>query len=220
MSTNEDGRPEAEPQQSQPQPQPQEAAPAAEPTPPSLPERAPRVTVTLLALMALLFIAELVLSLGDISGLLQPDIQTLVGLGGSMRALVLAGDWWRLLSSTLLHADLVHLVLNGICLFMAGVVLEQLVGHARTVVLFVLGGLGGSLLSLVLQKEGIVSIGASGAVMAMLAALLVLSRRIPSKEERQALQSQALRILVPSLIPIATRSTGGEIDSPGTSAAR
>jgi hypothetical protein len=48
----------------------------------------------------------------------------------------------------------------------------------------------------------------------------VLSRRIPSKEERQALQSQALRILVPSLIPIATRSTGGEIDSPGTSAAR
>lgn len=211
MSTNEDGRPEAEPQQ----PQLQEPAPVAEPIPPSLPERAPRVTVALLAVMALLFVAELVLSLGDISGILQPDIQTLVGLGGSMRPLVLAGDWWRLFTSTLLHADLVHLVLNGICLFMAGVVLEQLLGHARTFVLFVIGGLGGSLLSLVLQKEGIVSIGASGAVMAMLTCLLVLSRRIPSQQEREAIQGQALRILVPSLIPLVSRSTGGEIDYAG-----
>jgi rhomboid protease GluP len=62
------------------------------------------------------------------------------------------------------------------------------------------------------NPANVVSVGASGAIMALLAAGVVVAFRIPA-HHRGKIQGQLLRVLIPSLLPIATMSgDGGSID--------
>lgn len=188
-----------------------------QPAPKALPRtRFPVLTCALLALLAAVFAVEHVYGLGASSGLLAPGIQTLVALGGLNRNLVLgSGEWYRLFSAALLHGDLLHLLLNGLALYLAGAVLESLVGRRWFFALFVIGALGGSLASLALNPPTIVSVGASGAIMGLLAAAFVCSFRYPSGAVRTQMQMNLLQVLIPSLIPIAVSRTGAHVDFAG-----
>jgi len=182
---------------------------------PALPQKArlPLVTCTLLALLAAVFAAELIYGIGPWSGPLAPAIRTLVALGGLNSSLVLqSGEWYRVLTAAFLHADAFHLLLNGVALYMAGYVLETLVGRAWFLALFVIGALGGSFLSLAINPANMVSVGASGAIMGLLAAAYVCSFRFRAGAERVQIQMGLLQVLVPSLIPIAVSRTGQHID--------
>ncbi len=173
----------------------------------------PVVTVSLLSVLLVAFLLEHVLNLGESSDLLAPDARTLAVLGGLVRASVLEdGEGWRLLTAPLLHADITQLVLLGTALAMVGLVLESLVGRVRTWNLFVAGALGGGALSLLLQEPDVVTVGVSGAVMAMLTGLFIVARDVPSEAERWLLRKAALRVLVPALLPVVFGSWGGTID--------
>lgn len=50
---------------------------------------------------------------------------------------VMAGEFWRLLSSTLLHGHIFHLLFNLYWVWSLGALLEYKLGHARTVAAFV-----------------------------------------------------------------------------------
>jgi rhomboid protease GluP len=78
--------------------------------------------------------------------------------------------------------------------------------------LFFLGSVGGSLMGLVVNSAEIVSVGASGAVMGLLAAALVTVMRFPPGAMRTHLQGQLLGFLIPSLIPLATHGDAGHVD--------
>ena len=175
-------------------------------------ERFPALTIALLAVLAAVFGAELYHGIGEWSGPLAPSIQTLVAFGGLYKPAVLDGEWHRLFTSTLLHGDILHLVFNGVALYMAGMVLESLVGRRWYFTLFVLGGLGGSLMSLAVNPPTVVSVGASGAIMGLCGAALVCSFRYPSGPARTQIQMAMMQVLIPALIPIATTRTGGHID--------
>ena len=54
------------------------------------------------------------------------------------------GEWWRLLTATVLHAHLPHLILNMIALLMIGPIVERLVGRRAFVAFYVACGLAGS----------------------------------------------------------------------------
>lgn len=174
----------------------------------------PLVTFALLALLAVVFLAEQVFRVdGESSGLLGPGVATLAALGGLDKMLVLEqGQWYRLVSAFFLHADLFHLLMNGLALFLAGRVLELLVGRWWFLALFFIGGVCGSLVSLALNPPELLSVGASGAIMALLAAAYVCSFRVPWGPERQRAQMGLLPILVASLIPLAPVQTGHPID--------
>jgi rhomboid protease GluP len=177
---------------------------------------APWLTVSILAVLAVAFVVELVAGVKPWTGLLSPDILTLVACGGLTRSLVQEGEWYRFLTAAFLHGDLVHLFLNGLALVLAGTVLEPLLGRVWMLALFVLGALGGSTLSYLLNPADVVSVGASGAIMGLLAAAFVSSFRLPVGSERQASQMLLLRVLVPSLIPLATtHGEGNQIDYAG-----
>lgn len=60
------------------------------------------------------------------------------------------------------------------------------------------------MLSLMLNPVNIESVGASGAIMGVLAAMWVCSFRFPSGPIRSHLQRTALAVLIPSLLPAAT----------------
>lgn len=178
------------------------------------PDRKPVLASALVAALVLGFAAEHLWGLGgEGHGPLGPSVRTLVGLGGVNSGLVLeGGQWWRLLTAPMLHGDLIHLALNGLCLWFTGAALEALVGRAWMGLVLVVGALGGGALSMALNADTVVSVGASGMLMGVLAALLALSWRIPAGAERAQLQVLSLQLLVPSLIPLATTRTGGQID--------
>jgi len=95
---------------------------------------------------------------------------------------VTAGEYWRLLSSTLLHGSLFHVVANCLVLFMLGRIVENAYGRAPYLIAYVGAGITGALLSaLVTGKQ---SLGASGAVLGMLGVCLAFGyryrRQIPS----------------------------------------
>jgi rhomboid protease GluP len=176
----------------------------------------PLLTVVLLIALAAVFVCELAFGVGPWSGLLTPNIQTLVALGGLNKTLVLeSGEWHRIFSSAVLHADPVHLALNGFCLYLAGSALENLIGRRWFFALFVIGAASGSLLSLTLNPPSVVSVGASGAIMGLLAATFVCSFRYPSGPSRTQIQMATLQVLLPSLLPLAVSRTGQHIDFAG-----
>ena len=152
----------------------------------------PLVTWILPALLAVVFVLELAASGGS-----TPTVITLISLGGINQKLVLAGEWWRMASGTVLHADLNHLLANGISLLIACSTLEALVGRAWAAAIYVVAALAGATASVFSDSTALVSVGASGAVMGVVAAatLCGLVRR------RREFGMEAVRLLISVLIP-------------------
>jgi membrane associated rhomboid family serine protease len=82
---------------------------------------------------------------------------------------LLQGQWWRLLTMCFVHAGLIHLAVNMYALFALGPRGEQLWGRWRFLVLYLLSGLGGSTVAMVVAPTTPV-VGASGALCGLFAA--------------------------------------------------
>lgn len=120
-------------------------------------------------------------------------------------------EWHRLLAPALLHASVLHLLFNCYALFLIGLMLENFIGRAWFLAVFVLGSVGGSLMSLAINPDELVSVGASGAIMALFAAALATSFRRADPNARKALQKWLIQVLVLSLLPVINLG-GGRID--------
>jgi rhomboid protease GluP len=170
----------------------------------------PILTRTILAALLAVFAAEIHYGIEAPTGLLQPSIKTLVAFGGLTRNLVQqSGEWYRLFSAPFLHADAGHLAMNMVALFIAGRVLERLIGRAWLGAIYVIAALCGSWLSLLLGPATIVSVGASGAIMGLFTAMLVISLHYPPGPIQKGLQMNAIYVLIPSLLPLASALKGG-----------
>jgi rhomboid protease GluP len=185
-------------------------------TPPvvaTAPPSSPVLTLAILAVLVAVFAAELVFGIGPWTKLLQPTNMTLIAFGGIMKDLVLqSGEWYRLLAAPFLHVDATHITMNAIALLLAGSTLEPLIGRAWFGAVYVVGALTGSLLSLALNPPLIIAVGASGAIMGLFAAMLVLSLHFPAGTVRTALQMRAIYVLIPSLLPLAGALNGEKVD--------
>lgn len=88
------------------------------------------------------------------------------------------GEYYRLVTSMFLHFGFAHLCNNMVVLFFMGRNLELEVGKIRFLLIYFLGGLGGNLLSAAEELhtgEYAVSAGASGAIFAVIGALLYVA---------------------------------------------
>jgi hypothetical protein len=118
-----------------------------------------------------------------------------------------------LFTAPLLHANLVHVVCNGLALLLGGTLLERLVGRLWFFAYFAVGALGGSLMSFAIAPANQVSVGASGALMGLFAALFVGGFRLTSgTQARLRLQINSLRVLIPSLVPVLSTTSAIHID--------
>ena len=159
-----------------------------------------RATWALLALLGVCFAVEYIAGVGPRDGA-TPSRDTLDALGGLGPSALRDGEAYRLVACTFLHADPLHLFMNGVALAMAGFLVERTLGAARLVVLYLLGAVGGSLVSLALNRGDMMSVGASGAVLGVFGAGLVLAELYPAAQ-RAPLRFQLARVLVPSLVPM------------------
>lgn len=82
--------------------------------------------------------------------------------------LVFQGEYYRLFTSMFVHLEAMHFFFNAYALYLFGREVESLYGHVRFAIIYILGGLAGSVGSL-LYTDGL-SIGASGAIFAIFAA--------------------------------------------------
>jgi membrane associated rhomboid family serine protease len=137
----------------------------------------------------------------------------LVSAGASLRSAFFAGEWWRALSSVFLHANVLHVGSNLIAFVILGGVAERTFGHGRFLVLFTLAALVGSFASFAQQArvETLGSIGASGAVYGVGAAVVVAAFRM-----RGLLPAWRVRALVGATLPLLLASLAGGFSKPGT----
>ena len=137
---------------------------------------APIATV---ALMAVNILATLLL-FGK-TGSIEPDAQSCVEYGANLKPLTFGGQWWRLATSAFIHFGIKHLVMNMMCLYSIGGLLERLMGHAKMVELYLLTAITGSLASCVFHPNSVCA-GASGAVFglfgAQVACIMILRERL------------------------------------------
>ena len=98
---------------------------------------------------------------------------------GSMNAekVLVDKQYYRLVTAIFLHADIEHIVSNMIYLVGLGQMVEQMIGHVRFAILYLLSGIGASVFSMlysVLTGDIYDAVGASGAIFGLIGALFIL----------------------------------------------
>ena len=94
----------------------------------------------------------------------------------SAESILIKRDYWRIVTAMFLHSGTDHLFSNMITLFFVGAIIEKEIGHIKFVLLYLLSGICGNLLSLLAKVMTVdsYSIGASGAVFGLDGALLAM----------------------------------------------
>jgi rhomboid protease GluP len=119
-------------------------------------------TFALIAVSVLVFLIQILTE-----ALLGGDL--VLFYGAKINANLAAGEAWRLVTPIFVHLDPLHLIVNMYSLWVLGPALERFFGQARFLATYLLSGIGGVLLGLVLSPNP--SAGASGAILGLLGAL-------------------------------------------------
>ncbi len=128
-----------------------------------------RITV---ALVAINIIVHIVLSiLGN-----TEDVYFMLQHGAMYPPNLLEnGEYWRLLTATFMHFGFLHILNNMVILAVSGQILEEAMGHIKYLILYLLSGIFGMLVSylqMLHSGEYSVAAGASGAIFGIIGALL------------------------------------------------
>ncbi len=96
----------------------------------------------------------------------------LLDFGAMSKLLIADGEYWRLSTAMFLHSGLMHLLANSLLLLIVGRLVERIYGHARFTIIYILAGLFGSVASYLFIAIGGIGVGASGAILGVLGALV------------------------------------------------
>lgn len=127
------------------------------------------VTVALILINVLVFIAV------ELTGTSQNAWHVLDYGAAYTPYIVQNGEVYRLFTSMFLHFGIEHLVNNMLVLFVLGSRLEQVIGKLCFLFIYLAGGIAGNIFSLILElrnQDFSVSAGASGAVFAVMGAMI------------------------------------------------
>lgn len=121
----------------------------------------PMVTYILIAINILFYVVPVLL--GEFDNVLY----SLCNHGPSVRA----GQFYRLLTSSIVHNGVFHLGVNCYSLYVIGTQLESFLGKTKFFIIYIVSAILGALLSMSLMGN-VPSVGASGAIFGLLGAML------------------------------------------------
>jgi membrane associated rhomboid family serine protease len=127
-------------------------------------------TIALIAVNVIVFLVELAGGAGSING-----GGSLIHDAGLRGPDIANGDWWRVITAGFLHAGFLHLALNMYVLYIAGSILEPGIGTPRFLGIYFVSLIAGSLGALIADPNS-VTVGASGAIFGLMAAVIVVAR--------------------------------------------
>lgn len=139
--------------------------------------------------LVLVFAGQFYVDQGATSSVTAPSLQE----AALVRDAVLSGgEWWRLVTTGLMHGSIPHILFNGMALFSLGRVIVALVSPSLLSIVFLVTVITGSVASLALGNAP-VSVGASGGILGLLGFLLVVtnkfSKQIPGYLQSSLIQS-------------------------------
>jgi len=158
-----------------------EVAPPQQTVRVALPQSAPYVTYTLIAVTVFVYVLQ------QASQILLP-FDFPVGLLAKSNELIRDGQLWRLLTPALVHGSIAHIGFNMYALLSFGTGLEQHFGHRRFLLLYVLGAFAGNVMSFLFTNAD--SVGASTAIFGLIGAegvFLVQNRKLFAHQFRSAI---------------------------------
>lgn len=109
---------------------------------------------------------------------------TLLTFGAEWGPLVYQGQWWRLITAMFVHIGFAHLFLNLLTLYFIGPELEFYLGKMRYLLLYLLCGIGGNVVSLFFDGNAI-SAGCSTALFGLFGYYIVQAKRSSSPWMRE-----------------------------------
>jgi membrane associated rhomboid family serine protease len=145
--------------------------PFAEPLP------LPFVSLSMLTLIIVIFLAMLHVGQGDVTRVAHL-------FGDKENDLIRAGEWWRLITPLFLHGGWGHLIANGLTLLMLGIPMERIYGPRKFFLIYMLAGITGNLFSFCFST--VPSLGASGALYGLMGAGLVFPLRFKDRIDPRA----------------------------------
>ena len=83
-------------------------------------------------------------------------------------------EYYRLITSMFLHANIMHIFSNMIALLLFGTAVENNYSKLEYLIIYFISGLIGNLFSLILLPLDVISLGASGAIFGLIGAAFVL----------------------------------------------
>ena len=123
--------------------------------------KVPYVTYLLIAINVIFFLVPVLM--GQFDNILDAYCVH----GPSIRA----GQWYRIITGTLLHGGIMHLLFNNYSLYVLGSQLEGFFGKVKFTLIYIFSALCGSFLSITFS-HGVGSVGASGAIFGLMGSLL------------------------------------------------
>ena len=125
----------------------------------------PTVTCGIIFICILMFILMYIFGNGS------EDNYTLLLFGANLDVLTKGGDYYRLVTSMFLHIGIWHLFVNMYSLYVLGKEVENTLGRRKYLIIYLLSGIAGSILSLAFNHN-IICAGASGAIFGIMGAIL------------------------------------------------
>ena len=140
------------------------------------------------------------------------DQGTLIHWGGNFGSLTVAGEWWRLATATFLHGNVAHVAINMWALWSFGRAVERLYGGPVYACIYVTSGVIASLASIAWEPTR-VSVGASGAIFAVLGAFLVFLSLRRTQVPRAVVRAQAPSVFVFTLFNLVSGAMATGVDN-------
>jgi membrane associated rhomboid family serine protease len=130
------------------------------------------ITRLLIVLNVLAYVWEV------LTGALNSNV-ALVNHGALLPVAVLQyNQWWRIVSSGFLHANLLHIGVNMLSLYMLGRFIEQVLGSPRMFVVYMGSLMGGGLAVTFFAAPDAPTLGASGAIFGLFGALFAIGLKL------------------------------------------
>lgn len=90
---------------------------------------------------------------------------------------VATGAWWQVITSAFTHLDVMHIGFNMLALWFLGPGLERVFGRARFLAIYLTAALMGSALVMWFSEPYTATVGASGAIFGLMAAILLAAHK-------------------------------------------
>jgi membrane associated rhomboid family serine protease len=107
--------------------------------------------------------------------MLRPQLTYVLGLTPAL----VTQQPWTLITAMFVHAGFNHILFNMISLYFLGSFLLRLVGEADFLKVYLIGGLAGNALYILLGPSMVPGVGASGAIFAVGGALALMAPKLP-----------------------------------------
>lgn len=127
------------------------------------------ITNLLLMINIAVYILTAILS----GNLISIDIHVLSWLGQYNAAVLYNGAYYQLFTAMFVHGNLIHLGLNMFWLYFLGKQVERFMSKNDLLIIYLIGGFVGNIMTLIIFSPSTVSFGASGAVFAIFGALVM-----------------------------------------------